>query len=700
MPTVFITSGTTYVIPTDFGELVSIECIGGGGMGGGGYSKTINGVTLTSGASVTIQVGAGAPFTGTDTWFNGASLAASSCGAKGGGNPNGGAAASGVTVGTGGTKFSGGNGGTTGGASQGRGGGGGAAGPNGNGGAGGNFTGSTGGGGGGNGGGTAGVSSSTAPHGGDNSGGTGHGTGGGSPTAGTNGGGGGGVTATGSPAGNGGAGTEWDATHGSGGGGGGGGWNGSSGGAGGNGALYGGGGGGSALSVGPGANGLIVFTYIVASPLKAAGAAIAAILSLAAAPQWPYQFQGSSQPYAQPQLNPTALDVAVNDPPFRHPGRTLAQTAIAVQSTQPDPWNYAPEGNLGPYMPRQISPGISGVLADNPPFGIPPKWLSGITQAWQPDIWPAFFIGGSQPYAPRRLPIVVTNYVPDNPPFASGGREPTTEPSERGWQPDVWPPIFMGGSQPYAARRLPISVTNNPPDNPPVVHPSRWVGFSAITQQWQPDPWPPAFGGGSQPYSPRRLTPSLTRIQVDNPPFQNLGRWSGQVSIEWQSLPADWPVLFIGSAQPYAPKRLNPVITAVQVDDPPFLDTGRNVEQTAIELALSQPDPWTYNFMGGLGPFLPRKLQPGTPGSSVDNPPFRMAGRLPQTTSTQWQWQPEVWPYAFMGARQPYQRGSLPPQITAVPEKVNYRLTIRNQIVRLDNVIKSSGNVTNFKGYT
>ena len=29
--TVFITTGTTYTIPADFGSLVSVECIGGGG---------------------------------------------------------------------------------------------------------------------------------------------------------------------------------------------------------------------------------------------------------------------------------------------------------------------------------------------------------------------------------------------------------------------------------------------------------------------------------------------------------------------------------------------------------------------------------------------------------------------------------------------------------------------------------------------
>ena len=37
---VFITSGTTYVIPSDFGTLTSIECIGGGASGAAGSSQT------------------------------------------------------------------------------------------------------------------------------------------------------------------------------------------------------------------------------------------------------------------------------------------------------------------------------------------------------------------------------------------------------------------------------------------------------------------------------------------------------------------------------------------------------------------------------------------------------------------------------------------------------------------------------------
>jgi hypothetical protein len=58
---------------------------GGTGGGGGAYSKT-TGISVTPLGSITISVGAagGVAGNGGDTWFNGASLAASSCGAKGG----------------------------------------------------------------------------------------------------------------------------------------------------------------------------------------------------------------------------------------------------------------------------------------------------------------------------------------------------------------------------------------------------------------------------------------------------------------------------------------------------------------------------------------------------------------------------------------------------------------------------------------
>jgi hypothetical protein len=157
---------------------------GGRGGGAGAYSYVAN-LNLTPGGSVSYRVGGagqgGSPngTNGGDSWFNGASLAASSVGSKGGiggqgrtSGGTGGAASSGVGT----LRRSGGDGGN--GAPQGDnrgggGGGGGAGGPNGDGADGGNLTGTGqdagGGGGGGNGGSNGAVSSgSTAGNGGNN----------------------------------------------------------------------------------------------------------------------------------------------------------------------------------------------------------------------------------------------------------------------------------------------------------------------------------------------------------------------------------------------------------------------------------------------------------------------------------------------------------------------------------------------------
>ena len=272
----FITSGATYTKPADWNNGVNtIDTVGGGGGGftptahgggggGGGAHNTTSNVTLAGNASIQVGASVSAGTVGGDTWFNGTTLALSSCGSKGGGAGTvSSVAAGGVgSSGIGTTSHNGGSGGnaTTG---VGAGGGGGAGGPHGVGGAGGanGGTANFGCGGGGNGGGSAGATGSTSVGGNNYSG-----TGGGAVNSnGTSGGGGGGNGSGGAFAGAAtGSGLDWDATHGSGGGGGGGG-NGTSK-NGGNGGNYGGGGGGGGFSVsagtgGIGTRGIIVVTY-------------------------------------------------------------------------------------------------------------------------------------------------------------------------------------------------------------------------------------------------------------------------------------------------------------------------------------------------------------------------------------------------------------------------------------------------------
>ena len=318
---VFITSGVTFTVPSDFLTLVSVEAIGGGGSGagvgssntftgggaGGAYAKSTSVSGLSANQTVYVNIGSGGAaatrgFVGTDnpgnpggdTWFNTSNSAPSSSStgvlAKGGGaGLNSLSAAQGgqASASVGDVKYSGGNGPSTGSPPNLCGAGGGAAGPGGAGGAGGYATvggfNGQGAGGGGSGAtltlpGTAGANGGTGAGG---AGGASTGQTGGAgatsssdATVGVNGGGGGGGIADSTPSRDkgqdGGAGTFWiqtsnSATAGSGGGGGGPSQTVSSATIAGNGGLYGAGGaaanGFGTLVSGAGAQGIVVFTY-------------------------------------------------------------------------------------------------------------------------------------------------------------------------------------------------------------------------------------------------------------------------------------------------------------------------------------------------------------------------------------------------------------------------------------------------------
>jgi len=282
---IYLTSGTTFTVPSDWNNANNkIEVIGGGGSGGvvysaggggagGGAYSAITNLALTPGASISYNVGAagtgGYGAAGGNSWFNGTSLSAASVSAQGGtgglnntiGTVLGGQAANGIGT----IKYSGGGGGLGG---YGGGGGGAAAGPNGNGGSGGNYGGGNntgGGGGGGANGGANGANNNGAISGNGGNNRFGFGGGVGNCVAGTNGGGGSGGYGDNCGGAAGGMETVFGATYGSGGGGGGGGGSTSTTGRpGGPGATYGGGGGGggSANAIGGnGAPGIVIITY-------------------------------------------------------------------------------------------------------------------------------------------------------------------------------------------------------------------------------------------------------------------------------------------------------------------------------------------------------------------------------------------------------------------------------------------------------
>ena len=297
--TIFLTSGTSYTLPSDWGAPYSVEAIAaggggyansGGGGGGGAYAKiTDSDITLSASQSVYIQIGAGgaAASSGTDSWLNASANTAPSttsqgvlakAGQGGGGSAGGAGGLSSASVGS--TKNSGGAGGSA--PSSSGSGGGGAGGPHGPGAQGGS-DGAAGGGGGGADGGGNGV---TAGAGGTNRSSSGAGTAaaGSNGGPGSNGGGGGGGGSGGYAGGNASAETVWTQTSdsspagpGSGSGGGGSGGGGNSGVAAVSGAYGGGRGGGgySTATSGPGAPGIIVLTYTAAgSPVSISGSLI------------------------------------------------------------------------------------------------------------------------------------------------------------------------------------------------------------------------------------------------------------------------------------------------------------------------------------------------------------------------------------------------------------------------------------------
>ena len=126
MPMVFITSGTSFVVPVDCNKFDWIDCIGeGGGCGnsssrpggaGGAWSR-VNNLTVTPGSTVYCQIGTGASIgvAGKDTWINktannAPTSTADGCLAKGGGTTTGAAAVGGAAAsGVGDSKYSGGN---------------------------------------------------------------------------------------------------------------------------------------------------------------------------------------------------------------------------------------------------------------------------------------------------------------------------------------------------------------------------------------------------------------------------------------------------------------------------------------------------------------------------------------------------------------------------------------------------------------
>src|ERR1700692_2675165 len=117
-----------------------------------------------------------------------------------------------------------------------------------------------------------------------------------------------------------------------------------------------------------------------------------------------------------------------------------------------------------------------------------------------------------------------------------------------------------------------------------------------------PPPPPIVSVNGAQPYAGNKLPPSIMAVEVDQPPAS----W---MLIPWWE-PRKLPVLA---------RSLNPGLFPVVVVNNPIPNSDYLIAIfTAIE-AWQPSDPV---------PTIPRKLSPGIPGQSVDNPP-RFVRSLP-----------------------------------------------------------------------
>jgi hypothetical protein len=236
---------------------------------------------------------------------------------------------------------------------------------------------------------------------------------------------------------------------------------------------------------------------------------------------WPYVFGRGSQPYGARLLSPPLLVPVVNDPPVQNAGETPAQQAVMLAAAQPNPWGYNFSGGPQPYAPRRLPADIINYIPpfvppDNPPLQYPQRSRPGFfdeIQQWQPDIWPPFFVGGRQAYAPRSLPPVITDLPPppiDAPPPQAAGKTVQARAIIQLWRPDLWIYAFAGGRQPYT--RGVLTQPDTPINDPPFRHRGKSSQVMTAIWQWQPDIWPRLYFGGRGLYARSTLPPESIAI--------------------------------------------------------------------------------------------------------------------------------------------------------------------------------------------
>jgi hypothetical protein len=365
---------------------------------------------------------------------------------------------------------------------------------------------------------------------------------------------------------------------------------------------------------------------------------------------------GGAQPYGPATLSPSITAVEVDTPPFTD-GGPVPLPASVVAVAQPNAWTYCYLGAAQPFGPRTLSPRIPGQSVDLPPSCHPGRsaQTASLISLAQPDPWTFSFFGTSQPFGAKTLSPGIPGQDRDPPPFSHTGSTARTAALIALWQPDPWTYSFPGGRQPFAAKTLSPGIPGQDLDLPPPNHSARMASTAALIAEWQPDPWTFSFFGASQPFGAARLSPGIPGQDVDRPPFSHSGRTASSAAliVLWQ--PDPWTYSFFGARQPFAAKSLSPGIPGQDLDLPPPNYAGRSLQIAASLIGLSQPDPWTFSFFGTSQPFGVKTLSPGIPGQDIDRPPpYSDGGPIALKMQLVAQQQPDPWTYAFFGGAGPF----------------------------------------------
>jgi hypothetical protein len=350
--------------------------------------------------------------------------------------------------------------------------------------------------------------------------------------------------------------------------------------------------------------------------------------------------------------------------PYYPPEPEHRSTFISiVNQWQPDPWIRALPGGRQPYMRRNLSPQLTAVPEDNPPFqhNNRARYMARVIASMQPNPW-VYVYGQQEPYGFNRAPASVTGLPADEPPFSHEAFQATTNAIIAMAQPNPWTYNFAGGRQVFTPRKLAPSLLAVRVDEPPFGHEGRWVVTNQIIASMQPNPWVYNYAtGGKQPYAPRSLNPAFEDVPVNDPPFGHENRTAYMTRIIASMQPDPWVYLFHGRQQPFQKRNAPPDTIDIPADQPPFWGPGRSAVDRSIVMML-QPNPWTYNFMGGQQVFTPRKATPSDIAVPENNPPFGLTGKDPTTARIIALTQPDPWKYNY-GGRQPYSPRRLHPNV-------------------------------------